>query len=221
MATSRRCGRAGHRVEQRARRVGRHAELVDLQAGRDVRVALGVDVRIDADGDAGDQAARRGNRFDALELARGFDVDRPQAERHRRARARCIDLPTPVNTMSSAAKPARRATSISQIELASTALPRPRSSCTSAERGVGLERVVQAVRVAAEGLVERRVAGTDRRRAVDVERRAFGRARSPTAAHRRRRARRARRRVKKPGGVMGGREARAAVDSRLYHLLSS
>ena len=43
---------AGHRVEQLARRVDRHAELVDLQAGRDVRMAPGVDVRVDADGDA-------------------------------------------------------------------------------------------------------------------------------------------------------------------------
>ena len=41
-------------------------------------------------------------------------------------------LPTPVNTICDGAKPALRATSISQIELASTALPSSRSSRASA-----------------------------------------------------------------------------------------
>ena len=43
------------------------------------------------------------------------------------------DLPTPVNTMSAGSKPARRASSISQIEFASTALPAFPSSRTSAK----------------------------------------------------------------------------------------
>jgi hypothetical protein len=42
------------------------------------------------------------------------------------------DLPTPVKTMSAGVKPALRASSISQIELASAAAPRSRSSRASA-----------------------------------------------------------------------------------------
>ncbi len=44
-----------------------------------------------------------------------------------------LDFPTPVNTMSRGSNPARRATSISQIELASAALPSSRSSLTMAK----------------------------------------------------------------------------------------
>ena len=53
---------------------------------------------------------RARDRLDALELAGRLDVDRLEAERRPRARARRRDLPTPVNTICAGAKPAARAT---------------------------------------------------------------------------------------------------------------
>src|SRR5687768_697711 len=54
----------------------RDAELVAAQPGGDVRMALRVDVRVDAERDAGGAAGGAGTRRDAIELARGFGVDR-------------------------------------------------------------------------------------------------------------------------------------------------
>ena len=68
-------------AKQRARIVERQAELVDLQAGGDVRMAAGIDVGVHADRHAGDRAEPRGDRFDARQLAGRFDVDRLQPER--------------------------------------------------------------------------------------------------------------------------------------------
>ena len=48
----------------------RHAELGALQAGRDVRVAAGVDVGVDADGHAGPRALGGSEVGDARQLAR-------------------------------------------------------------------------------------------------------------------------------------------------------
>ena len=47
-----------------------------------MRMALRVDVGIHPDRDARDGALSRGNRFDARQLARRFDVDGLQTERH-------------------------------------------------------------------------------------------------------------------------------------------
>ena len=80
------------------------------------------------------------------------------------------DLPTPVKTISAGVKPARSATSISPPELASAAVPSARSSRAMRQRGVGLQRVVQRVRIAGERLVDLAVTGRDHRGAVGVER---------------------------------------------------
>jgi len=78
-------------------------------------------------------------------------------------------LPTPVNTMSPGSNPARRATSISHTELASAALPNPRSRRGNRERGIRFQRIVDGVRIRREGLIELLVALADRRRAIDVD----------------------------------------------------
>ena len=53
----------------------RHAELVLRLAGRDLGVGPGVDVRVDADGDRGDRAARRGDGRKRFELRFGLHVE--------------------------------------------------------------------------------------------------------------------------------------------------
>ena len=52
-----------------------HAELVLRLAGRDLVVGLGVDVGIDAHGDAGGQPARLGHLAQRSELGLGFHVE--------------------------------------------------------------------------------------------------------------------------------------------------
>ena len=54
----------------------RHTELVALQPGRDVRMAPGVDVWIDAQGDARFATERARHRGDAIEFPGRFGVDR-------------------------------------------------------------------------------------------------------------------------------------------------
>jgi hypothetical protein len=102
------------------------AELVALQAGRDVRVALRVDVGIDAHGHARLDAASHGDRVDRSispsDSALMLRSPRPMA----RSSSASV-LPTPVKTISAGVKPARKATSISPTEFASAAAPRLRS----------------------------------------------------------------------------------------------
>ena len=66
-----------------ARLLQRHAELVRLEAGGDVRVALRIDVRIDAHGDARRRSLRTRDRCDTIELAGRFGVDGADALRDR------------------------------------------------------------------------------------------------------------------------------------------
>ncbi len=63
-----------------ARFVNRDAELVGLEARRDVRMAARVDVRIDADRDPRACLPRAREGVDALELAFRLGVDRLDAE---------------------------------------------------------------------------------------------------------------------------------------------
>ena len=130
-ATSFRNGRPASDANSSRAGVDGDAELVDLQPGRDVRMALRVDIGIDAHGDPRRASEALGDRLDPRQLAGRLDVDRFEPERHR-AFELALDLPTPVNTMSCGSNPARRATSISQIEFASAALPRPCSSAAIA-----------------------------------------------------------------------------------------
>ena len=72
----------------RARVLQRHAELVALEAGGDVRVALRVDVGVDAQRDARDAAQAARQLRDAIELAGRLRVDRADALGDGAARAR-------------------------------------------------------------------------------------------------------------------------------------
>ena len=172
IATSFSARRLADRGEQLAHVVERDAELVDPEAGRDVRVALRVDVGIDAERDACGRAEPRRDRFDARELADRLDVDRLEAQRHgalelggrladageddvgrrKPGLARQLDLPDGVR-VGGAAELAQRA--------------------RETERGIGLERVVQAVRMGAESGVDRTIAIAQHRGAVHVDRGPF------------------------------------------------
>ena len=72
-----------HLAVQAARLLERNAELVDVQAGRDVRMRAGVDVRVDAHRHPGAHASRLRRAIDALQLACGLGVDRFEPELHR------------------------------------------------------------------------------------------------------------------------------------------
>src|SRR3954470_22722455 len=61
-------------------RLDRHAELVRLQAGGDVRMASRVHVRIDPYRNLRSRLPGAGDRIDAIQLTFGFDVDRLDAE---------------------------------------------------------------------------------------------------------------------------------------------
>ena len=74
-APDREAGEGARPGEHLAGARDRHAELVLRLAGRDLGVGAGVDIRIDADGDRGDRAARRGDRRQRLELGLGFDIE--------------------------------------------------------------------------------------------------------------------------------------------------
>ena len=73
--------------------------LLVLRPGRDVRMAARVDVRVDAQRDAGARLPLARERVDALELAFRLDVDRLDAEVDRLRRAPPRVLPTPVKTI--------------------------------------------------------------------------------------------------------------------------
>ena len=98
------------------------AELVALQAGRDMRMAPGVDVRVHPKGDLRPRLPLARQRVDPLHLARRLHVDRSNAQLDRLASSVEV-FPTPVNTICGGMNPARRATSISPPEFASTLLP--------------------------------------------------------------------------------------------------
>ena len=162
-----------HLAEQRRRRLDRHAELVRLEAGRDVRMAPGVDVGVDAQGDPGDDAAVGGEPGQPVQLPGRLDVDGQQAERdgavefvealadageddlggREPAAQGDLDLPHRVG-VGGAAEAAHEA--------------------RDGKRRIGLERVMDGVRRVAEGVVERPVGPTDDIGVVDVGGRAGG-----------------------------------------------
>ena len=148
--------------DHRARVGDRHAELRRARAGGDVRMAAGVDVRIDAHGDARARAVRRARSPSMRSTSPGDSaLIARDAERRSRASSSARVLPTPVKTMSPGAKPARSATSISPPEFASAPAPSARRRRTTRERRVGLDGVVQPMRIAGEGA--RRARGSARR----------------------------------------------------------
>ena len=115
-----------------------------------------------------------GALIDAIELAGRFDVDRQQAERDGAidlggalADAGEHDL---IGTEAAAHRDVDFAERI-RIGVAAERVQQP----DDRQRRIGLERVVNRVRIAVERLVERGVGGADRAGVVDVARRAGGR----------------------------------------------
>jgi hypothetical protein len=136
-------------------------------------MALRVDVRVDADGDAGWAPDPCGDRLDAIQLSGRFDVDRLQPEwdgafelggrladasednvgRSKTGAPGDIDLSDRIGIHAAAESP----------------------QCLHDPEGrIGLERVVQPVRVIGEREVDLAVAIADGRCAVDVYGRTFG-----------------------------------------------
>ena len=158
-----------HRREQRAHIVDRYPELVDLEAGGNVRMALRVDVRVDAQRHARHKSQPRRDRFDACQLPHRFDVDRLETERYgafelggRFADAREDDVSGGKSGFAGQLDFPNRVGVGGAAELAQ----RPRET----ERGVGLECVMEPVRIAAEGAVDRTIALAQHGGAVDVDR---------------------------------------------------
>ena len=165
-------GRACRRQISRASSIA-HAELVGLEAGRDVRMAAARRCR-------GSRAARRGRasaaaaaqRVDALDLAFRLRVDACVTPRSMACASSAVGLADAGEDDLRGMKPARSATSISPPEFASApaaerraaAARSPASSSPSARSGARAD--------SRERLVDRAVAVGDGRGAVDVERRA-------------------------------------------------
>ena len=145
-------GTPGQAGEQPVGLVERHAELVDLEAGRNMRMAPGVDVGVDANRHARHEPRPHRQRLDALELAGRFDVDRLQPERHR-----AFELGV---RLADAGEDdvARRETGLAgQLDFPNRVRVGPGAQLAEqardGQRRVGLERVVDAVGVVAEARV--------------------------------------------------------------------
>ncbi len=116
---------------------------------------------------------RDGALIDAIELARRFDVDREQPERHR-----AIDLGGALadagkhDLIGTEAAPQRHVHFAERIGVgvAAERLQQPHHR----QRRIGLQRVVNGVRIAVEGVVQRRVGGANGAGVVDVAGRAGG-----------------------------------------------
>ena len=82
MATSLSDRRLSIVLSSRAHIVERYPELVDLEAGRNVRVDLRIDVGVDAQRHARYESQPRRDRFDAGQFPNRLDVDRLEPDRH-------------------------------------------------------------------------------------------------------------------------------------------
>jgi hypothetical protein len=140
------------------------------RTGGDVGVRLGVDVGVDPQRDARRAPRRDGHGGDAIELARGFGVDRADVLRHRELElvARLAD--TREHDVGGAEAGAERDANLAAgvgvgaaAELAQQAQQR--------QRGVGFQRVVNGVRVVGERAIDSRIRVANRLRAVDEHRR--------------------------------------------------
>ncbi len=136
-------------------------------------MALRVDVRVDADRDADRTADPGGDRLDAIQLSGRFDVDRLQPERDGalELRGRLADAGEDDVGGSKTGSPG-------DIDLPDRigihAAAEIAQCLHDAEGRIGLERVVQPVRIVGEREVDLAIAIADGRRAVDVDGRAFG-----------------------------------------------
>ena len=206
---------AGHVADQAAGHGNRHTELVVAQAGRDVRMALRVDVGIDPQRDAGGHAVRRRQLVEALELARRLDVDGVHVEGHGAGQfGRRLAHPGE-DDLARREPAAQRDVDLAHRVGVDPAAERAQQA-DDGQRGVGLEGVVDGVRVIAEGGVEaggrRRAPRRRCRRSTACRGRRRRPPRSPTRceSHRNHAAGRARTRLEGPRSY---REARPGRDS--------
>src|SRR5688572_16803928 len=146
----------------------RHAELVDLQACGDIRMAPRFDVGIDAQRDTGLTALCDSRRGDPIEFACRFRIDRGDTKSYgtrdlgtRLADPREDDI--------------RRGVSCAQCDLDLAAGVRVDAAAhgskqpRNGQRRIGFERVMDAVRIRREGIVYRAVRVANRTCAVDVD----------------------------------------------------
>ncbi len=136
-----------------------------------MRVALRVDVRIDAQRDARPGALRDGALVDAIELARRLDVDRQQAQRDGAIDLRRALPDSREHDLIGTEPATHRDVHLAERVGVGVAAERLQQA-DDRERRIGLERVMDGVRVAVEGAVERGVRGANRAGVVDVARRA-------------------------------------------------
>ena len=129
------------------------AELVGLQACRDVRVAPRVDVGVHADGDPRAGLALARQRVDPLDLAGRLHVDRPDAEldRLRQLGGRLADAGE--DDLRRDEPGAQRDVDLTAGVRIGVAAQRPQQP-HDRERRVGLQRVMDRVRIGGEGLVD-------------------------------------------------------------------
>ena len=159
---------AAHPQAHLARVFDRHAELVVLAAGRNVRMAAGVDVGVHADRHL--RASRAAEAIASMRSISPSDSALMLRRPSSMARASSAsDLPTPVKTISAGVNPARSATSISPPELASAAAPEAAQQPGDSQGRVRFQRIVERVRVSAERLVHFAIAGRNHVGAVGVE----------------------------------------------------
>jgi hypothetical protein len=163
--------RVASRPIDRTRLLQRHAELVRLQAGGNIRMTLRVDIGIDPYRDPRDTLLRACDGGNAIEFTRRFGVDRADALRDRvlqllarLAHAREHDVAR------------RKPRSLRDLDLAAGVRVGAAAERTQQpydrQRRIRFERVMDRVRIRRERFVDRAIGFADRARAVDVGRRA-------------------------------------------------
>ncbi len=137
-----------------------------------MRVAPGIHVGVDPDGHAGDTPQPGGDRFDPSQLARRLDVDRLDVEGDR-----ALELRRRLADPGEDELPRLETRGPGDVDFPDRVGIRGAAEFTQQthdrERRIGLERVVNRVRVGAERSVDLSIALSNERRAVDVQRRAF------------------------------------------------
>jgi hypothetical protein len=146
-------------------------ELVRLESGGDVRMAARVDVGVDAQRHARLPLLAAGDGRDAIELAGRLGIDRADV-----ARDREFELGARLAHAGEHHLARREAGAQRDLDLAAgvrvgAAAERAQQPCDG-ERRVGLQRVVDGMRIAVERAIDGRVRLPDGARTVDVERRA-------------------------------------------------
>ncbi len=179
-------GATARRQMSRTASIG-DAELVGLEPGRDVRMAPGVDVRVDAQRDARARLPLARQRVDPLDLAVRLGVDGPDAEIDRlRQLGRGLADAGEDDLRGDEAGAERDVDLAARVRVGAAAEPaeQPRDR----QRRVRLERVVEGVRIRPR--TPRRWRGSGRRSSRRCRRRAAcpRRRRGRRAARRRRRA---------------------------------